>query len=112
MIYDLRIYDLKPGTVPQYMEAVRELALPIRQDYGVKLVGWYFTEIGPLNQVIHIWAFRDWNHMEEAKAAFRKDPRWTEQYLPRVQDLVVAQRNQIVRAADFSPEPAAVGSKQ
>ena len=105
MIYDMRIYDLKPGSVPQYMAAVRELALPIRQDYGVKLVGWYFTEIGPLNQVVHIWAFRDFQHMEQAKQQFRGDPRWTGQYLPRVTDLIVAQRNQLMQAADFSPEP-------
>ena len=39
MIYDMRIYDLKPGSVPQYMEAVREVAFKIRQDHGVKLAG-------------------------------------------------------------------------
>lgn len=106
MIYDLRIYDLKPGSVPQYMAAVREWALPIRSDYGVKLVGWYYTEVGPLNQVVHIWGFRDWQHMQETKEQFRQDPRWRKEYLPRVEGLIVSQRNQIMRAADFSPEPA------
>ena len=27
MIYDMRIYDLAPGSVQQYMDAVRELSL-------------------------------------------------------------------------------------
>ena len=40
MIYNMRIYDLKPGCVPQYMDAVREVALKIRQENGVKLAGW------------------------------------------------------------------------
>ena len=39
MIYDMRIYDLKPGSVPQYMKAVEEVAIKIRDDYGVKLAG-------------------------------------------------------------------------
>ena len=46
MIYNMRIYDLKPGCVPQYMDAVREVALKIRQENGVKLAGWYYTDIG------------------------------------------------------------------
>ena len=49
MIYNMRIYDLKPGCVPQYMDAVREVALKIRQENGVKLAGWYYTDIGKLN---------------------------------------------------------------
>ena len=59
MIYDMRIYDVQPGAVPRYLEAVREVALKIRQDHGVKLAGWYYTDIGPLNRIVHIWAYRD-----------------------------------------------------
>ena len=107
MIYDLRIYDLRPGTVPEYMAAVREVGLPVRLKHGVKLVSWYYTEIGPLNRVYHTWAYRDWNHLNEAKASFRDDPDWKERYVPRVLPLIVRQRNQIVIAADFSPPPFA-----
>ena len=40
MIYDMRTYDLNPGALQAYMDAVREVALPLREDYGVKLAGW------------------------------------------------------------------------
>ena len=50
----MRIYDLKPGSVNEYMAAVKEVALQIREDYGVKLAGWYYTDIGPLNRTVHI----------------------------------------------------------
>ena len=33
MIYDMRIYDLKPGSVDAYMSAVEDVALKIREDY-------------------------------------------------------------------------------
>ena len=45
-VYDFRQYTLKPGATPDYMAAVRELALPIRQKYGIKLAGWYYSEVG------------------------------------------------------------------
>ncbi len=105
MIFDMRTYDLVPGGLAAYMAAVRDVALPVRERYGIRLAGWYFTEIGTLNRVVHIWAFRDWAHLTEAKARFRQDPDWTERYLPRVLPLIVAQQSQIVQAADFSPRP-------
>ena len=57
-VYDFRMYTLKPGGTPDYMAAVRELALPIRKKYGVKLAGWYYSDVGELNQVVHIWWFQ------------------------------------------------------
>jgi NIPSNAP len=105
MIFDMRTYDLVPGGIEAYKAAVKELALPIRERYGIRLAGWYYTEIGTLNRVVHIWAFRDWAHLNEAKAQFRKDPDWAGKYLPRVQSLIVAQHSQVVHAADFSPQP-------
>ena len=31
MIYDMRTYDLNPGALQTYMDAVREVALPLRR---------------------------------------------------------------------------------
>ena len=45
MIFDVRTYDISMGHVPEYMEAVREVALPVRERYGVRLAGWYFSDI-------------------------------------------------------------------
>ena len=106
MIYDVRIYDLKPGMVDEYMAAAREVGLPVRESHGVKLAGWYYTEIGTLNQVIHIWAYEDIGDLERKMEAVRNDPRWINEYVPRVQPLLAAQRSQIMNAADFFPGPS------
>ena len=84
MIYNMRIYDLKPGCVPQYMDAVREVALKIRQENGVKLAGWYYTDIGKLNRVVHIWAYDDLAHFDKARTAVTSDPRWARDFVSRV----------------------------
>ena len=101
MIYDMRTYDIAMGKTPEYMAAVREVALPVRESYGVKLAGWYYTDIGALNKVVHIWAYRDYTHFEEAREAFRTDERWLNDYVPRVKGIVLRQENQIMRASEF-----------
>ena len=105
MVYDLRMYTLKPGGIPEYIAAVKEIALPIRQKYGVKLAGWYYSEVGELNQVVHIWGFRDYEHMAEAKAKVAADPDWTGKYVPRVRPLIVAQKTYVMLSPDFAPQP-------
>ena len=105
MIYDMRIYDLKPGSVDDYMAAVEEVALKIREDYGVKLAGWYYTDIGAWNSIVHIWAYRDYHHFAEAREQVRSDPRWSEEYMPRVRGLAVKQQDMIMNGADFFSGP-------
>ena len=97
----MRTYDIAMGKTPEYMAAVREIALPVRESYGVKLAGWYYTDIGALNKVVHIWAYRDFAHFEEAREAFRTDERWVNEYVPRVKGIILRQENQIMRASDF-----------
>ena len=105
MIYNMRIYDLKPGCVPQYMDAVREVALKIRQENGVKLAGWYYTDIGKLNRVVHIWAYDDLAHFDKARTAVTSDPRWARDFVSRVQGLIVRQQDMIMKGADFFEGP-------
>ena len=97
----MRTYDIAMGKTPEYMAAVRDVALSVRESYGVKLAGWYYTDIGALNRVVHIWAYRDYAHFEEAREAFRTDERWLNDYVPRVKGIVLRQENQIMRASDF-----------
>ena len=54
MLYGMRIYDLEPDSVTLYLKIVKEVALKTRHTYGIKLVGWYYTYVGPLNRIFHI----------------------------------------------------------
>ena len=104
-IYDMRVYDIKPGRVPEYMSAVQEVGLPVREELGVKLAGWFYSEIGPLNQVVHIWAYRDFEDMQKKMRTVSTHPRWISDYIPRVVGLLAAQRDQLMRGGDFFPGP-------
>ncbi len=72
----MRIYDLKPGKLQEYMSAMREVAVPLRREYGVPLAAWFYTEIGSINRIYHIWAYKDLEHYEQKKQEVYTDPRW------------------------------------
>ena len=58
MIYEMRTYQLKVGTVRQYVKQFEEKGLPIVSRYCT-LVGYWMVESGLLNRVVHVWSFKD-----------------------------------------------------
>ena len=74
MIYEVRTYDLKPGTVAQFEENFGK-ALPTREKYS-KLAAFWHTDIGPLNQVIHVWGYESLEEREHVRAEASKADGW------------------------------------
>ena len=65
MIYELRTYTVKPGTLGDMVKAASTVSPDIRKnDYG-KLEGYWMTEIGPLNQVLHMWSYNGFRGARE-----------------------------------------------
>ena len=58
MIVEERIYTLHPGKVPEYMRLYEQEGFKVQGPILGKLVGWYQTDFGPLNQIVHMWAYR------------------------------------------------------
>ncbi len=101
MVYEMRVYTLQPGKVPEFQALIEQEALPVISKYS-KLVGWWSTEVGPLNEVVHIWAYEDMNHRAQARAAQGEDPA-LQAFRPRAQAMIVSQYNKIMTPASFSP---------
>ncbi len=95
MIYEVRTYTLKPGTVAQFEEAFAK-GLPHRETYS-KLGAFWHTEIGPLNQVIHVWPYNDLGERTRIRAESAKDPNWP----PRHGGVVVDMESEIWTPAPF-----------
>ncbi len=96
MIYEVRTYTLKPGSVAKFEENVAK-ALPAREKYS-KLGGFWHTEIGPLNQVIHIWPYESIEERNEIRAEAVKDPDWPP---ANPSDMYVSQESEIWNPAPF-----------
>lgn len=97
MIYELRTYNLKVGTVETYLKRFAE-GLPVREKYS-KLGGFWTTDIGPLNQVVHLWPYEDMRHREEVRAASAKDASGL--WPPKGDDCIISMEAEIIVPAPF-----------
>ncbi|MBT3332906.1 MAG: NIPSNAP family protein [Rhodospirillaceae bacterium] len=88
MIHELRIYTLHPGKVPAFLKLAEERARVIRgDDYG-KCEGYWFTEFGTLNQVVHLWSYDDLNDRADARARLGQNADWANDYVAHVRPLI------------------------
>ncbi len=92
MIYEIRTYTLYPGKVRDYEARFAE-SYPVREKYS-PLYGFWHTEIGPLNQVVHIWAYENLQHRADVRAAAAKDP--SGKWPPNANEFALYQENDIL----------------
>lgn len=105
MFFEIRTYRLKNGALPAYLKVVEEEGIAIQKRYLGELVGYYFSEIGPVNEIVHIWAYASLDDRERGRAALQADPAW-QKFLPKIRDLIEVAENKIMKPARFSPSPA------
>jgi len=95
MIYEFRTYDLKPRAVPIFEERMAE-SLPGRLKLS-PLGGFWSSEIGPLNQVVHIWPYNDMNERTDIRAKAAAVPNWP----PNNNDIMENMQTEIFIPAPF-----------
>jgi hypothetical protein len=105
MIYEVRTYDVKPGSTPEVIKRIGD-AYEVRRKFS-ELVGFFYTEIGPLNQVVHIWPYESLDERARIRAAASKAPGWP----PKVHEFLVRMQSEIFVPFPFSPplKPATLG---
>ena len=67
MYYEVRTYTLRPGTVAEFEERYAK-RLPLREQHS-KLGAFWHTEVGTLNQVIHVYPYDDLQQRTAVRAA-------------------------------------------
>ena len=102
MIYEFRTYRLKTGTSADYLAIVSEEGIEVQKSHLGRLVGYFSSEIGPLNEVLHIWAYEDLADRARRRAALAADPRWLV-VLPKIIPLIETMENKIMLPARCSP---------
>ena len=110
MIYELRTYTVKPGTLGDMVKAASTVSRDIRKDEYGKLEGYWSTEIGPLNQVMHLWSYSDYEERAKLRAELSKNPRWTGEYLPLIRPLLLRQDVRLLNALRAPAAPASTGN--
>lgn len=95
MIYEFRTYDLEPRSVEQFGENTKA-----KLDGRLKLSplgGFWYTEMGPLNQVVHIWPYEDANHRSDIRSKAVTEGDWP----PDNNDIILNMDSEIMLPAPF-----------
>jgi len=97
MIYEIRTYDLKAGSQAEVEKRFGE-AYEKRKKFS-ELAAFFHTEIGSLNQIIHIWPYESMEERAKVRAAAVADKTWP----PDIKDFTLAMRSEIFIPFAFSP---------
>ncbi len=110
MLHELRTYTARPGAVPDILKVNEEVGRKARgNDYGV-LEGYWYTEIGPLNQVMHLWRYDSFEERAHLRAELAKVDDWTKKYVPTLRPLLVNQTTRFLNPAKDLVAPASGGN--
>ena len=103
MFVEERMYRLKIGAVPEYMKHYQEHGMAIQLKHLPHMVGYYFTEVGGLNTMVHLWAYDSLDQREKCRAAMYADAEW-QKYLAASRHLMETQDTRIMKVAPFFVE--------
>jgi hypothetical protein len=99
VIYEIRTYQIAPGSLAEVEKRFGE-AYEYRKKYS-ELTAFWHTEVGPLNEIIHVWGYNDLAERAKVRAEAAKDANWP----PKIQEFIRKMRAEIVNAFDFVPKP-------
>jgi hypothetical protein len=102
MFIEMRTYVLRPGMKSAFEERFVE-GLTARLQFS-PLGGLWSSEVGTLNQVVHIWPYESFEERERIAQAARNTGKWP----PKTHEFIITQESKIIQLAPFSP-PLAEG---
>ena len=102
MIVEERTYTVYPGKTREYMQLFERDGADIYLNALKSVVGVFTSEVGPLNQIVTIASYENFEQRTERRSAMRNNPSW-EAYAASVRPLLVKQESKLLIPASFSP---------
>src|SRR3989304_810048 len=99
MIYEFRTYDLTPRTLGEYQTVVDKALAGGRTKFS-PLFGYWSTEFGPLNQVLHVWPYMDLEERRKVREQVANLGYWP----PASGPMLAGQTSEIFFPAPFNDE--------
>lgn len=104
MIVEERLYSLKPEYPVKALLDIYEStgALELQARVLGRLIGYFTTEVGMLNCVVHLWGYDSFEERANRRAALNIEPVWQD-YLDKVRPMLVSMENRLLLPTPFSP---------
>lgn len=105
MIVEMRTYTMKPLRAAEFLALYEQLALPLQRKYLGHPIGFFVTEVGPLNQVVHLWGFDSLAERERRRHEMEGDPGWAV-YRQRLRELdpLDHQESKLLKSVTFAAQ--------
>ncbi|MEP7098882.1 MAG: NIPSNAP family protein [Burkholderiales bacterium] len=100
MLVEQRTDTTHPGKGRDYLALYEAEGLQIQRRILGRLVGYYTTDSGPLNWIIHLWAYTDLSERATRRHALMADPGF-KAYGARMLPLLQNQESRLLRPAPF-----------
>jgi hypothetical protein len=104
VIVEERIYTLIPGHRFAVDQLYAEEGYPVLGEAEDKLIGYFHTDIGTLNQLVHLWRFEDHADRDAHWARLRAKPEWVS-FVKKLFGHIQHQENRILVPASFGKQP-------
>jgi len=102
MIYDIRTYMCRPGTVPLQLKLYADHGMTPQKRHLGEPVVYGHVEVGKINTYTHIWVYDSQADRETKRAAMMADPDW-QAFMQKSREAghLLTQENQILVAAPW-----------
>ncbi|MCW5653034.1 NIPSNAP family protein [Hydrogenophaga sp.] len=104
MLVEERTYVIRPEYTPaQYLEIYASTgALELQQRVLGRMLGYFTTEIGTLNALVHLWGYDSFEERARRRALLAQEPAW-HTYLDRIRPMLQSMENRLLQPTVFSP---------
>lgn len=102
MLYDVRTYVCRPGTLKAQLAIYAEHGYAVQRSCLGDPVLFLVAETGNVNTFMHIWGYRDVQDRVERRARLQADPQWlTYQARSREAGHLLSQTSELMSEAPF-----------
>jgi NIPSNAP len=105
-VYELRTYTLYVGKMGEAVKLYSELGFPAldRGGHAKRLVGYFQSDVGTINQLVHLWKFADdADRRAHWKGVFSDQDFMA--FAVQLRPLVMTQDVKLLLAAPWGPHP-------
>jgi len=103
MFVEERVYTFAPGKSGEFAKLHEAEGRAAQERHLGPAVGYYYTEIGQLNQVVSLWAYPTLDERNARRERLSQDPAWGP-FLAKGRPFFVAQETRILKPASFFDE--------
>ncbi len=100
MFIDQRTYTLHNGKVGEFLNLYENEGMEVQVSILGNMVGYYSSDIGTLNQIVHMWGYQSMDDRWERRKALQASDKW-QAYAVQMRPLVQTIENKILIPAPF-----------